>query len=151
MIKNKKCPKCGVIKPLTAEFWHKNKSSKNGFTGYCKPCINILKKAYRAKHKERINAARRKKNKTYSYRTRRYQKLYGITCYSINKMWEEQDKKCAICKEPVQRFDIDHNHKNGQVRGLLCRPCNVGLGQFKDNINNLKEAIRYLNGQKQTS
>lgn len=47
-----------------------------------------------------------------------------------------------ICKK--EELVIDHNHQTGKVRGLLCANCNNGLGFFMDNIENLKEAIRYL-------
>ena len=39
---------------------------------------------------------------------------------------------------------VDHCHKTGKIRGLICDSCNVGLGRFKDNIDNLKNAIKYL-------
>jgi hypothetical protein len=60
-----------------------------------------------------------------------------------------QDGRCAICR---RRFDggsfvVDHCHKRGHVRGLLCYPCNSGLGMFKDNPNRLVAAANYLAGQ----
>lgn len=56
-----------------------------------------------------------------------------------------QDFKCAICKRDINLKNcLDHCHNSGYIRGLLCRHCNNGLGQFKDNIDNLVEAIRYL-------
>ena len=71
--------------------------------------------------------------------------LYGILA-------NEQNHKCAICnKSPVygrhkypRKLAIDHNHKTGKIRGLLCRYCNLALGGFKDNIKLLKKAIEYL-------
>lgn len=69
------------------------------------------------------------------------------------RLIEKQNNKCAICfnNETKQRKDgtlsplcIDHCHKTGKVRGLLCNKCNRGIGFFKDNINNLKNAIDYL-------
>ena len=55
----------------------------------------------------------------------------------------EQEKRCVICKRNVI-LRVDHCHTTGKVRGLLCHNCNTGLGQFKDNIDNLKMAIKYL-------
>jgi hypothetical protein len=39
---------------------------------------------------------------------------------------------------------VDHDHITGKVRGLLCNDCNLGIGHFKDNIEKLKLAIKYL-------
>jgi len=55
--------------------------------------------------------------------------------------------KCAICgNEPIgtKRLVVDHNHTTGNIRGLLCHYCNLGIGLFKDNINSLARAIVYL-------
>ena len=53
------------------------------------------------------------------------------------------NKKCEIC-ERKQKLEVDHNHKTGKVRGVLCSRCNGALGQFLDNIEMLKRAIMYL-------
>ena len=60
-----------------------------------------------------------------------------------------QGMKCAICgsDEPNHEtydFVVDHDHQTGHPRGLLCHPCNVGLGMFKDNIENFSNAIQYI-------
>lgn len=76
-------------------------------------------------------------------------KSYGITEEDYNKMFEEQDGCCAICKRHQSEFTkslfIDHCHKTNKVRGLLCHNCNIGLGSFKDNIELMKNGINYLN------
>jgi hypothetical protein len=63
--------------------------------------------------------------------------LYGITKEQLG-----QDC-CQICGG-YQRLSIDHDHNTGKVRGLLCSPCNIGLGGFKDNPHSLTKAIEYL-------
>lgn len=74
---------------------------------------------------------------------------YGITLAQYDTMLEAQDYKCVICgnEDEVEgrRLAIDHCHTSGQVRGLLCGPCNRGLGLFYDKPELLENAIKYLN------
>lgn len=82
------------------------------------------------------------------------QKLYGIGIDEYELMFEAQGAGCAICggsemsvdpkTKKVRRMAIDHCHKTGKVRGLLCSKCNYGLGRFNDSIELLEKAIGYL-------
>jgi hypothetical protein len=98
----------------------------------CRPC----KDAHARHHKE----SRRRK--------------MGITPADLERLLFEQDGKCAICgthfptEESVQ---LDHDHKTGRARGLLCSPCNVGLGAFRDNVEALRSAADYLEVSRWTS
>lgn len=72
---------------------------------------------------------------------------YGLSHGDWLKIWENQDGKCAICGETFiepSNACIDHNHKTGEIRGLLCRNCNLGIGLFKDNPELLIKAMEYL-------
>jgi hypothetical protein len=69
---------------------------------------------------------------------------YGLTLEDYNKMLREQDGVCAICSRRQNPLHVDHNKRTGEVRGLLCMPCNTGLGFFGDNIGIMREAIKYL-------
>ena len=79
----------------------------------------------------------------------RLKKKYGITMDEFDAMLEEQNGCCMICGRhnttQDNRFCVDHCHKSGKVRGLLCYPCNSGLGHFKDDIDMMFKAIAYLN------
>ena len=75
---------------------------------------------------------------------------FGITLEDFDRMVESQNGLCAICggenvqiRGRVVALAVDHNHKTGKVRGLLCNGCNTSLGRFKD-IPMLKKAIKYL-------
>ena len=71
------------------------------------------------------------------------------TRYAVKLNLVEKVKNCPICNDSFKEMNIkiihlDHNHKNGKVRGILCFRCNAGLGQFRDSIESLKAAIKYL-------
>lgn len=82
-------------------------------------------------------------------------KQYGITVEEFKLMETAQNGMCAICgkmnniSRHGSRKDlcVDHDHETGRIRGLLCAHCNVALGNFRDSIENLENAIRYLRGK----
>jgi len=84
----------------------------------------------------------------------RMKKAYGIELEEYEEMAKAQKGRCAICGGegfelvPGQRslLVIDHCHTTGKVRGLLCHNCNRGLGLFKDSVESLSNAVRYLGG-----
>ena len=80
----------------------------------------------------------------------RYASNYRYSKYGVTKEWFDSRFKgrCEVCEDTLDRSEahIDHCHDSGKVRGILCGLCNKGLGQFKDNIERLKAAIRYLEG-----
>ena len=72
---------------------------------------------------------------------------YGLTSQEYIELHNSQDGKCAICKqEPSTKrgLHIDHDHKTGVVRGLLCHNCNIGIGNFLEDESIMLEAIKYL-------
>jgi transcription elongation factor Elf1 len=82
---------------------------------------------------------------------RYYWKQYKVEWFVINQMREEQDYACAVCRKseedcPKQSLHVDHDHKTGRIRGLLCGQCNSGLGMFGDAPERLRNASNYLEG-----
>lgn len=77
-----------------------------------------------------------------------YMRNYGITTDDYNRMFDEQEGRCAIClkhqSEFNKRLHVDHCHKTNQVRGLLCHNCNLSIGRLGEDIKTLERAIRYL-------
>lgn len=73
---------------------------------------------------------------------------FDITLEDYNKLFAEQEGKCPICNKHQSELKImlsvDHNHKTGEIRNLLCSNCNFLLGMANDNIEILKNAIKYL-------
>jgi hypothetical protein len=116
--------------------------------------------AYRAANKERLVEAgarwrseNREKVRVYQ-RTTNLRKNFGLSLEEYASMEASQNSCCAICKRPetyihkatneVARLAVDHCHKTGKVRALLCKSCNNGLGLFKDDADVLASAIAYL-------
>lgn len=81
-------------------------------------------------------------------RTRHYKERYDISLEQYDELAKKQNGKCKICgttdPKSAGRFVVDHNHKTGKVRGLLCQPCNAMLGLAKDSTIILQKASMYL-------
>lgn len=69
---------------------------------------------------------------------------YGLTPEDYRELLAAQNGKCAICQQEAKHYAVDHDHVTGQVRGLLCDTCNVGLGHFRDDVGRLMSAAAYL-------
>jgi len=121
----RKCKECGELKPLEA--FTKHKKCVGGYAPRCRVC------------------------KTSYSRLKRY----GVDQKSYHEMLAAQGNKCAICgtKDPATHrtkhtpepaFCVDHCHKTGRVRGLLCGYCNTGIGKLRDNPDIMRRAAQYV-------
>ena len=113
-----------------------NQRVKQGYyKQYRKDNKNSLQE-YRDKNKIKFNDYLLKRN-------------YNISLEEYNKLFVEQEGKCAICgkhqSEFKRAFGVDHNHITGKIRGLLCINCNLSLGHAKDDIETLLKMVDYLN------
>jgi hypothetical protein len=112
-----------------------------------------------AEQKRKWYIANKDKVSVYSkYRNKKYKGVdFGLAVGEYSRMLEGQNGVCKICGQGETRIRfnttsslvIDHNHDTGEVRGLLCNRCNVGLGCFKDDISLLRRATEYLDGNEQ--
>jgi nitrate/TMAO reductase-like tetraheme cytochrome c subunit len=109
-------------------------------------------KNYRDNNKEKLKETRNlidKKTKTQITRKKYLlNTLYNISSDEYDRMFENQNGACNICKRHQSNFkkalSADHDHNTGRVRGLLCDLCNRGIGFLKDNILFLENAIRHI-------
>lgn len=69
---------------------------------------------------------------------------YNLSLDDYYTLLTSQNNLCAICHNPLTNPHVDHNHITGQIRGLLCRLCNNGIGFLKDDPTILLAAIHYL-------
>lgn len=138
----KKCTQCLEEKPLT-EFY-KDKGFKDGHHCMCKTCKNSKTQKWRENNREHYNQSMKKYNNA-NYKKLRLQR-YKLSVEEYDKMLEQQNHKCAVCsKTPdgIRPLVIDHNHKTGKVRELLCYGCNRVMAAFDDNQLFLK-LLAYL-------
>lgn len=163
----KACSRCGESRPL-AEFLLRR--SRNSRDGACKSCRRAAGKAYRQRLAQRevierpefhrcshckqtlpgtAFALSRTKERGIQniclacYRARRF----GLEVGQYEGMLADQGGVCAICHQKCPRggeLSVDHDHKTGLVRGLLCQRCNAGLGLFHDDQSRINGAIAYL-------
>ena len=118
----KRCSRCKAEKPPTQ--FYKSKQTPDGRCSWCKPCFIKARRVYNLKAK------------------------FGITREEYNRMLAWSNGGCAICGAKTSRnrqeLGVDHNHKTGEVRGLLCHRCNMGIGHFNDSLRLLTIAVAYL-------
>jgi hypothetical protein len=111
------CRKCGISKPVTA--FHKQ--GRRGRHSWCKECFNAYAREtrsrnYSSEQKQRWNLSRR----------------YKMTRQAVAAMLDAQGGRCGICAGQLHKPHIDHDHRTGKVRGLLCHRCNIVIGGWED-------------------
>tara|TARA_B100001094_G_C17781140_1_gene599791 strand:+ start:144 stop:632 length:489 start_codon:yes stop_codon:yes gene_type:complete len=132
-----------------------------------KPCVMCVKKNSQERLKNGKQKSHTKSNSEYirEYNKKRYHSLseeqkqaqnrrmhirtYGIQPEDYDKMLTEQNGVCACCGEKEtnpkkKHLSIDHCHKTGEVRALLCDRCNRGIGALNDELDILRKAVLYL-------
>lgn len=86
------------------------------------------------------------------YSDKHYRRTYGVGYHWVMAKLEEQSWRCAVCdnqgfkmrEDHISGLNLDHCHKTGKARALLCHNCNRGLGLFQDNPTYLRSAADYL-------
>lgn len=129
----KKCSRCLEVKPFSD--FSRDKATPTGYRSWCKACNALIRLAHA------------------SYgmgdRSKILLRKYGITSADYDAMLSTQGGECAICGTNVPGgnksfFCVDHDHKTGAVRGLLCESCNRGIGILNDDPDILDKAASYL-------
>lgn len=70
-------------------------------------------------------------------------RTYGLTDEAYRAMLERQEGRCAVCLDEA-KLCVDHDHKTGKVRGLLCSHCNTAIGHLRDDPSRIRRAADYL-------
>jgi hypothetical protein len=88
-----------------------------------------------------------RKNKR-QYFLRNLNNSYNLSEEDYLDLLSGQNNKCKLCDQE-RKLQVDHCHETNKIRGLLCMPCNVGLGMLGDNVEGLEKALRYIKGELQ--
>jgi hypothetical protein len=127
------CTKCE--EPRDGSDFYRDSSKRFGFKQPCKKCNRESQRENKRKAKIREKLKRR-----------------GITESEFKAMLDAQNHACAICRAPAsdqkKSLHIDHDHKTGKVRGLLCSHCNFMIGHALDSSKRLLAGAAYLNSFK---
>lgn len=157
----KTCLKCGLEKSFSEYHAKRGKPQPQ-----CKACRSKYMAKHYQENRTRERAVRKawyEKNKLYvcekmrtdrkanvhEFRLRERLRRKGMSLDEYKVKLQKQNNACEICLKPFsknayQSSYIDHCHRTGQFRGLLCSPCNTALGLTKENEAVLKKAVAYL-------
>ncbi len=159
----KRCKKCGAMKPL--EEFYRSRGMRDGYRNDCKFC-NLAEKRHRyiadpaaakarvkrwqQENPERVNAYRRARRLEPEVKRREraghLMRKFGITIEQYEAMLDAQGGACAICGHPPANISlhVDHDHSTGQIRALLCFPCNNALADLQEDPDVVRKALGYL-------
>ncbi|GAA2209316.1 hypothetical protein GCM10009850_047740 [Nonomuraea monospora] len=135
----KQCTRCGETKPRT-EFYETGKS-EGKLKSWCKACCAEMSRKWTENNSEHVKKYRRQVDLL---------RTYGLMPTDYLYLLQQQGGVCAICgqdehgSESMSRLVVDHCHKTGKVRGLLCRKCNSAIGFFDDDPERCVRASSYL-------
>lgn len=140
------CITCKKRKYATA--FSPDKRRRDGLQSECRTCKN--KKGLNRYHTDEKFRQRVIETAMKS----RFKRIYGITLANYQQMLMKQNHVCLICGQPESRIICDkltqlcveHDHKTGKVRGLVCHNCNQLLRYASDSVEVLQRTIRYLEG-----
>jgi len=167
----KRCNKCGTIKPL--DDFYKSAGMRDGHRNDCRVCnLREKQERYRANpdvakarvkrwqqaNAERVNEYHRHRRLEPAVkraeRAGHLKRKYGITIDQYEALLEAQGGGCAICGRPPRSdisLHVDHDHKTGRIRGILCFSCNNALADFGEDHAVLAKAIAYLDSPERSA
>jgi hypothetical protein len=145
----KLCKTCRGVKPV--DDFNRNSKSKDRLQYNCRVCSSRHLREWKLKNPERNAERTRQWRRNNPIRQKVAQWLWNginMTASGYLALLQSQNNNCALCGIPRTKlavdFAVDHDHKTGKVRGLLCQKCNRGLGHFQDSPDLLRKAVAYL-------
>lgn len=141
----KTCTKCRCSYPATSEYFCRDKYMTLGLKSWCKKCQSAYSKSRRTPELNKLRRERMKGKHEYDFKCYlRYK--YSISLEAYTAMLNAQGGVCAICEQPPRnrRLCLDHCHKTGANRALLCNMCNSALERIETMPGWSEKAISYL-------
>lgn len=141
-LEQKECRQCRGFKSLKLFRLRQKKGRRDSYESYCKQCEKENNKKFFLKNRELL------RHRDYV----RNCKKFGLSAEAYEQMVKDQNGACAVCEKPeirtrggkIKKLAIDHDHKTGKVRALLCCDCNTSLGLMEENPDRLRSLIRYI-------
>lgn len=155
----KVCKKCLENKSIDNYYVNTNDRGYKFPSSICKQCTCLKHRQKRSAMSEEQRQSIRDRKKSYNVKNRdksknrELKRNFNISYDIFLTMKVSQNNLCAICKKQesalsndgyIKELAVDHCHKTGKIRGLLCSACNIGIGKFKECVDNLEQAITYL-------
>lgn len=133
-------------------------------SGVCRKCKQVAKRDYERRNRDKTNAAQRARHarrgeefratrrEHYRANPEAYRSYnlgrYGITPTEYDARLAAQGGVCACCGATAnrngKRLFVDHDHRTGAIRGILCHRCNAGIGHLGDTVDGVRRALAYL-------
>lgn len=143
----KRCRDCGLTKGI-GEF-PIQRGGRLGRHPVCKRCRAAQeRRRYQRDRVAILERARTDDRRKERVRWRALERKYGLSKHDHHSMWVAQRGCCAICGVRHERLVVDHDHRSGVVRGLLCVGCNFAVGELRDDPALCDAAARYLQGSR---
>ena len=135
------CKRCKIEKEDS--FFNKERKGSEKLQSYCKQCMTEYNRE-------------RTKNNPGIGTDRHYRRVFGISLEDVKQLLKKQDSKCLLCNKQLSLLKgrgflniahVDHCHKTGKIRGILCGSCNTSLGKLGDSIEAIEKVLKYLKGE----
>lgn len=121
-------------------YYHNNREERIEYSKNYKKINLETILAYELKNKEK---------RIKQHREAHLLRTYGISKETFDEIFIYiQKRRCMICGKSLEKYCVDHDHKTGEFRGLVCKKCNSTMGFVNDNIFILIKMIKYLKGER---
>jgi hypothetical protein len=125
----KTCSRCKTVRPL--EEFSPHKKARDKRNSWCKPCFRVYNRTRKARRTQR------------EIRAEGLRHWHKLSIEQYEEMADLQGGRCAACGSDSE-LHVDHDHASGRVRGLLCGPCNRGLGMLREDAGRILGLLRYV-------